>query len=72
VVMQYLDPDGHPTNEYNGSMQWVAALCSPTGRILGIMPHPERSWMKLFQNIPGNHEFPVFKSAAYWFGVKVK
>jgi phosphoribosylformylglycinamidine synthase len=21
VVMQYLDPDGHPTNEYNGSMQ---------------------------------------------------
>jgi len=53
VVFQYADRQGNPTNEYpanpNGSLQAVAAICDPTGRILGLMPHPERYHM------PGNH-----------------
>lgn len=36
---------GAPANP-NGSMADIAGLCDPTGRILGLMPHPERfvSW----------------------------
>ena len=70
VVMQYLDKEGIPTAQYNGSLEGIAALCSPDGRILGMMPHPERTGSKLFQNIPGNRELPIFKSAAKSFGVK--
>jgi phosphoribosylformylglycinamidine synthase subunit PurQ / glutaminase len=46
IVLQYAGPEGSPTQEYpanpNGSVQAVAGLCDPTGRIFGIMPHPER------------------------------
>lgn len=35
-----------PTQEYpynpNGSLHAIAGLCDPTGRIFGLMPHPER------------------------------
>jgi len=27
----------------NGSVQEIAGLCDPTGRVLGLMPHPERN-----------------------------
>lgn len=47
VVLNYVDPaTGEPTEQYplnpNGSPQGVAGVCDPTGRILGLMPHPER------------------------------
>lgn len=44
VVFQYVDADGNPTPEANpnGSMDNIAGLCDPTGRILALMPHPER------------------------------
>ncbi|MBU6427553.1 MAG: phosphoribosylformylglycinamidine synthase subunit PurQ [Cyanobacteria bacterium REEB65] len=45
VVMQYADDTGIPTEEYpynpNGSEAGVAAICDDTGRIFGLMPHPE-------------------------------
>lgn len=45
VVLQYVDPggneSGYPWNP-NGSVGSVAGLCDPTGRVLGLMPHPER------------------------------
>ncbi len=45
VVMQYADINFHPTMDYpfnpNGSYGSIAGLCDPTGRILGMMPHPE-------------------------------
>ena len=42
LVLQYADDDaGRPTNP-NGSVRDVAGVCDPTGRILGLMPHPER------------------------------
>jgi phosphoribosylformylglycinamidine synthase subunit PurQ / glutaminase len=46
VVLRYADAAGRPTQEYpanpNGTPGAVAGLCDPTGRIFGLMPHPER------------------------------
>ncbi len=45
IVFQYADAegrvDGYPANP-NGSVDGIAGICDPTGRILGLMPHPER------------------------------
>ncbi len=45
VVAQYCDPDGHTDCSYpsnpNGSIDSIAGVCDPTGRIFGLMPHPE-------------------------------
>jgi len=45
VVAQYATPGGQPTMDYplnpNGSPDAVAAVCNATGRIFGLMPHPE-------------------------------
>lgn len=45
IVLQYCDPDereaGYPWNP-NGSVGNIAGICDPTGRIFGLMPHPER------------------------------
>ena len=46
VVLRYLDAEGHPTVHYpenpNGAAHAIAGLTDPSGRILGLMPHPER------------------------------
>lgn len=46
VVLRYLDARDQPTQGYpenpNGSPGAVAGLCDPSGRIFGLMPHPER------------------------------
>ncbi len=46
VALRYVDAEGRPTEDYpenpNGSMAAIAGLCDPSGRILGLMPHPER------------------------------
>lgn len=45
VVLRYADERGRPTMAYpanpNGSADAVAGVCDPTGRIFGLMPHPE-------------------------------
>ena len=47
---RYADDEGNPTEQYpfnpNGSPQGIAALCSPDGRHLTMMPHPERAFLK--------------------------
>ncbi|KAI7726414.1 hypothetical protein M8C21_027352 [Ambrosia artemisiifolia] len=47
--LRYCDDDGKPTEEYpfnlNGSPLGVAAICSPDGRHLAMMPHPERCFL---------------------------
>ena len=54
VVMQYAASDGQtaggrfPENP-NGSILDIAGICDPTGRIFGLMPHPEAF------NHPANH-----------------
>ena len=46
VVLRYVDDRNRPTDEYpanpNGTPGALAGLCDPTGRIFGLMPHPER------------------------------
>jgi phosphoribosylformylglycinamidine synthase len=45
VVLRYVDANGSrggfPINP-NGSQDDIAGVCDPTGRVLGLMPHPER------------------------------
>ncbi len=45
VVFQYCDakgrPSGYPDNP-NGSTENIAGICDETGRVFGLMPHPER------------------------------
>ncbi|QQG40813.1 MAG: phosphoribosylformylglycinamidine synthase I [Candidatus Levyibacteriota bacterium] len=46
VVFRYVDANSKPTQNYpenpNGSINAIAGICDPTGRILGLMPHPEK------------------------------
>ncbi|MBY0527968.1 MAG: phosphoribosylformylglycinamidine synthase I [Gemmataceae bacterium] len=45
IVLRYVDANGkpgpYPVNP-NGSQGDVAGVCDMTGRVLGLMPHPER------------------------------
>jgi phosphoribosylformylglycinamidine synthase len=47
IVFRYATPLGTPTDSYpgnpNGSMGNIAGITDPSGLILGMMPHPERS-----------------------------
>lgn len=47
--LRYCDDDGNVTETYpfnlNGSPLGVAAICSPDGRHLAMMPHPERCFL---------------------------
>lgn len=44
--LRYRDPGGHPATRYpynpNGSLDGIAGVCDLTGRVFGLMPHPER------------------------------
>jgi phosphoribosylformylglycinamidine synthase len=69
--MQYLDEDWNPTNKYNGSKNWIAGLTSPDGRILVMMPHPERVWLNVAKNVPWTKLLPLFENAyKYFIGIK--
>lgn len=45
AVMKYADKQGQPTQDYpenpNGSSAAIAGICDQSGRIFGLMPHPE-------------------------------
>lgn len=45
IVFQYVNENGrikgYPFNP-NGSVENIAGICDSTGRVLGLMPHPER------------------------------
>ena len=46
VALTYVAADGSPAeypDDPNGSDGAIAGLCDPTGRVLGLMPHPERN-----------------------------
>jgi phosphoribosylformylglycinamidine synthase len=47
IAFKYTKPDHSPANQEfphnpNGSLQDIAGVCDPSGRLLGMMPHPER------------------------------
>ena len=45
VALRYCDTEGKPTQSFpqnpNGSQNAIAGICDPTGRVFGLMPHPE-------------------------------
>ncbi|MBI4097528.1 MAG: phosphoribosylformylglycinamidine synthase I [Candidatus Levybacteria bacterium] len=45
VAFRYVDDNGKPTQKYpdnpNGAMNAIVGISDETGRILGLMPHPE-------------------------------
>ena len=61
VVLQYALPGGAPAERQfpfnpNGSVNDIAGICDPSGRIFGLMPHPEAF------NHPTNHpDWPLIK-----------
>lgn len=83
--VRYVDDEGNPTERYpfnpNGSPDGITALCSPDGRHLAIMPHPERTfltwqwpWMPEEWRRGGNGHPPLsaspwlrmFQNARHW------
>lgn len=73
AVFQYTDASGKfgdfPVNP-NGSTDHIAGLCNATGRVFGLMPHPERyitrtqhpRWTRGEGRNPGDG-FQIFKNA---------
>lgn len=45
----------------NGSLDAIAGICSPNGRVLGLMPHPENAVDPL---VGGTEGLPLFSSIA--------
>lgn len=73
VVFRYCTETGEPTYSYpanpNGSLNAIAGICDPTGRIMGLMPHPERfiepyhhpNWRRQLTKKP--HGLAIFENA---------
>ena len=73
VVFKYVDENGkegdYPINP-NGSTDSIAGLTDTTGRVLGLMPHPERfvrptqhpRWSRL-KNKTDSNGMPIFNNA---------
>ncbi len=62
VVLRYSDAEGNVSAETspNGAQRNIAAIADPTGRILGMMPHPERLYEPALGGTDGRR---VFESA---------
>lgn len=72
VVFRYVDNNGNPTQEYpanpNNSIHAIAGITDATGRILGLMPHPEKfvtrtqhpNWRRMEKDI--QTDLPFFKN----------
>lgn len=79
VAVRYVGPDGEPHAGFpwnpNGSVGDVAGLCDPTGRVFGIMPHPERhahpwhhpQWTRLPPRDEGDG-LRIFRRGVAYFG----
>ena len=77
VVLRYVDGHGkrggYPINP-NGSQDDIAGICDVTGRVMGLMPHPERhvlptqhpQWTRLGLQ-PEGDGLAVFRNAVEFF-----
>ena len=67
IATQYVDSDGLPTEVYpmnpNGGVDGIAGVQTPDGRVLALMPHPERATA-----LESNSWYPPAFSSA-WKGV---
>lgn len=59
VAFRYVDRGGEATAAANpnGAQRNIAGICDPTGRILGLMPHPERLFEPLLGGTDGRRMF---------------
>lgn len=59
VVLRYVDRHGTatPAANPNGAQRNIAGICDPTGRILGLMPHPERLFEPALGGTDGRRMF---------------
>ncbi|MBP1608919.1 MAG: purL [Acidobacteria bacterium] len=75
----FVDDEGYPTEKYplnpNGSTLGITAFCSPDGRHLAMMPHPERcflrwQWPWMPENwkrsMPASPWLRMFQNARVW------
>lgn len=64
IVFRYSDEDGNVTPEVNpnGSVANIAGICDATGRIVGMMPHPERLFEQALGGTDGRR---IFESALF-------
>jgi phosphoribosylformylglycinamidine synthase subunit PurQ / glutaminase len=88
LVFQYANDDGTPAQGVfpvnpNGALHDIAGICDTTGRIMGLMPHPERNilftqrddWtlerehlLRAGQTIPdGSEGMKIFTNAVEYF-----
>ena len=58
VVMRYVE--GNP----NGSARDIAGICSASGRVVGMMPHPERAADAAVGNLDGAKVFASIMQGA--------
>ena len=65
LVMEYVDGTGSPTERYplnpNGSVAGVAGFVSEAGRVLAMMPHPER----VFRTVQNSWHDPVHRDREF-------
>jgi phosphoribosylformylglycinamidine synthase len=78
VPLTYVDDSGRATEKYpfnpNGSPDGFAGLCSPDGRHLAMMPHPERAFLPwqchwlpdAMKDIPVSPWMQMFRNAYDW------
>ena len=76
--VRFVDDLGEFTTTYpfnpNGSPSGIAALCTPDGRHLSIMPHPERVFLKWqwaymqenFGKLEASPWLKMFQNARLW------
>jgi phosphoribosylformylglycinamidine synthase subunit PurQ / glutaminase len=59
VVFRYVDATGNPTPDGNpnGAQRNIAGICDARGRILGMMPHPERLFEPMLGGVDGRRVF---------------
>ena len=71
IATQYVDLCGAPTGDVrfnpNGSVCAIEGITSPDGRVFGKMGHSERVGRGLNQNVPGQFEMGMFRSAVDYF-----
>ncbi len=62
VAFRYCDAEGEVTEagNLNGSQRGIAGISDPTGRVLGMMPHPERLFETALGGTDGRR---IFESA---------
>src|SRR5690348_2747812 len=73
VIARYVGADGAPARggeNPNGSLDDIAGICDPTGRIVGLMPHPDRAADPRLGNTDGLGFFTSMMTAAVGGGVR--